>query len=146
MVDYSARNAFNVPLGQMFNPISDKIWALCSELERHFSVTLSDHEGPSLLSYPPGGFYEPHVDRADATEAHLPPVARRISVVILVNADYVGGALTFYGLVDDPGWQDYGFALDPEPGLLIAFPSHLRHEVTPVTSGDRFTIVDWFTA
>jgi hypothetical protein len=52
---------------------------------------------------------------------------------------------TFYGVVDDPAWRSFGVALAPEPGLLVAFPSHVVHEVTPVTAGDRYTIVDWFT-
>lgn len=76
-----------------------------------------------------------------------------MSVVIFLNSrsavpgpgDYAGGALTFHGLVDDPAWRSFGFALDPTPGLPVAFPSHIVHEATPVTDGDRYTIVDWFT-
>ena len=29
-------------------------------------------------------------------------------------------------------------------GLLIAFPSHLVHSVSPVTAGERYTLVSWF--
>ena len=115
-------------------------------------MPLAAHEGPTLLMYQPGGFYEPHVDRADNDEG-ISPSRRRVSVVIFLNGmnpepgpgDYAGGALTFYGLVDDPAWRSVGFALDPLPGLLVAFPSHIVHEVRPVTAGDRYTIVDWFT-
>jgi SM-20-related protein len=31
-----------------------------------------------------------------------------------------------------------------ETGALIAFPSEMLHEVTPITRGERFTIVSWF--
>ena len=57
--------------------------------------------------------------------------------------DYSGEALTFLGLFADPAWRTFGFA--PMSGLLVAFPCHIIHEVTPVTAGDRCTIVDWFT-
>jgi SM-20-related protein len=32
----------------------------------------------------------------------------------------------------------------PEAGLLIAFRSEMLHEVEPVTSGERVTIVSWY--
>ncbi len=154
VVDFGTRNAWNLPMGDAFEDVSARIGGLQPHLERHFGLTLADHEGPTLLMYPPGGFYEPHVDRAAGNGPHGAVRARRVSIVIFVNAtrpqpqadEYAGGALTFYGLIDDPVWRDYGFAIDPAPGLLVAFPSHLRHEVTPVTAGDRYTIVDWFTA
>ncbi len=93
------------------------------------------------------------IRKASPTPAQVFNGAPDAVVVIFLNAmstepgpsDYSGGALTFYGLLEDPAWRDFGFALDPMPGLLVAFPSHIVHEVTPVTAGDRYTIVDWFT-
>src|SRR5205085_9991991 len=94
----------------------------------------------------PNGYNYSNVYGPDYNETSS-PVRRRVSIVIFLNAgDYEGGALTFYGLVDDPSWKTFGFALEATPGLLVAFPSHVRHEVTPVTAGDRYTVVDWFTA
>ena len=149
----AARNTWQVPLDEGAVELTDRIGALRADLAGHFEMHLNGHEGPTFLMYQPGGFYEPHVDRAAADETQISPRRRRVSVVIFLNAmstapgpgDYSGGALTFYGLVDDPAWRSVGFALDPMPGLLVAFPSHIVHEVTPVTAGDRYTIVDWFT-
>jgi predicted 2-oxoglutarate/Fe(II)-dependent dioxygenase YbiX len=31
-----------------------------------------------------------------------------------------------------------------EQSLLVGFKSDVKHEVTPVTSGERFTLVTWF--
>jgi len=31
-----------------------------------------------------------------------------------------------------------------EAGTLVAFPSETTHEVTPVTSGERFSIASWY--
>ncbi len=62
----------------------------------------------------------------------------------LDEGDYVGGNLTFYGLLNDPNWQNIGLPLESEPGLLIAFRPDMPHEVTPITEGSRFTITTWF--
>lgn len=152
VVDMAARNTWQVPLELRAAELHVRIGALRDELAVHFNLPLVTHEGPTLLLYQPGGFYEPHVDRAGAGDGPIPPGRRAVSVVIFLNAigdaptgGYTGGALTFYGLVDDPAWREYGFAIDPAPGLLVAFPSHLVHQVTPVTAGDRYTVVDWFT-
>jgi predicted 2-oxoglutarate/Fe(II)-dependent dioxygenase YbiX len=153
VVDMAARNTWQLPLGDGPIDLASRIGALRADLAGHFETPLTGHEGPTILMYQPGGFYEPHVDRAGDDEVQIALSRRRVTVVIFLNAmstqpgpgDYSGGALTFYGLLDDPAWRKFGFALDPMPGLLVAFPSHIVHEVTPVTAGDRYTIVDWFT-
>jgi predicted 2-oxoglutarate/Fe(II)-dependent dioxygenase YbiX len=59
---------------------------------------------------------------------------------------YQGGDLTFFGLMKTPGAKEYGFPVDMETGLLVAFPSATLHEVSPVTGGKRYTLVTWFFA
>jgi predicted 2-oxoglutarate/Fe(II)-dependent dioxygenase YbiX len=152
VVDMAVRNTWEVPVGGAAE-LGGRLGALRAELADHFKLPLDGHEGPTCLMYQPGGFYEPHVDRSSNEAVQISAARRRVSVVIFLNAmrtppgrdDYSGGALTFYGVVDDPAWRRFGFGLAPEPGLLVAFPSHVVHEVTPVTAGDRYTIVDWFT-
>jgi predicted 2-oxoglutarate/Fe(II)-dependent dioxygenase YbiX len=61
-------------------------------------------------------------------------------------AGYTGGELTFHGLLNGAEWEKCPFPLTAEPGLLVAFRSDTVHEVRPVTSGRRYTIVSWFTA
>jgi predicted 2-oxoglutarate/Fe(II)-dependent dioxygenase YbiX len=62
----------------------------------------------------------------------------------LNEVGYNGGKLILYGLIPTPDWEHYGFPVTAETGLLIAFRSDIFHEVTPVTAGERFTIVSWF--
>ena len=62
---------------------------------------------------------------------------RRISIIVFLNDSFSGGRLNFY----DP---TTAFALVGETGLLVAFKADTFHEVLPVTSGERFTIVSWF--
>jgi predicted 2-oxoglutarate/Fe(II)-dependent dioxygenase YbiX len=151
----AVRNAWEAELsGSVETDIARRIDALRPELADHFGLTLGASEGPSFLVYRTGGFYRPHHDLTPGHEdSSIGIGARRVSIVIFLNAmstdpgpgEYAGGLLTFYGLIDDPAWQAYGFALEPAPGLLVAFPSDLVHEVTPVAAGERYTIVDWCT-
>jgi len=121
-------------------------------LERHFQIPLAGCQGPMFLSYEKGGFYTAHSDASLGAPAGIQ--ARRVSVVIFLNQAseepdgncYGGGGLKFYGLLGGEQWERCAFTLDPEPGLLIAFPSATFHEVRPVTHGRRFTIVAWFVA
>jgi SM-20-related protein len=130
--------------------IHDQLFALKASLEQHFGVALAEVEQVDFLRYLVGSFYKPHFDAN--VDSHPATIQRRVSVVIFLNsrgpADdcYWGGALTFHGILPGPQWEQCAFCLDAEPGLLVAFRSDLLHEVQPVTSGQRFTIVSWFLA
>ena len=147
-VNRSIRTAWEVALeDETATGVAQQMAALRPALTDHFGVTLGACEAPTFLAYRTGGFYRPHRDRAMRSgESAGIARARQVSMVMFLNDDYAGGALMLYGLVDDAAWRDYGFAVTPEPGLLIAFPSDRLHEVTPVVSGERYTVVTWFPA
>jgi SM-20-related protein len=127
---------------------------LQSSLEKHFQEQLTGFEEPQFLIYHPGDFYSQHGDSSKDPESADYLKKRRVSIVVFLNAEsdqphdgcYGGGALTFYGLINDPRMKNHGLPLVGEEGMLIAFPSDIIHEVTPVTHGERFTIVSWFYA
>ncbi len=114
-------------------------------LAEHFELTLNHCEPLQFLFYREGDFYGPHLDSRSDKD-------RQVSIILFLNSggaetdksSYSGGALTFYGLIDDPALRQYGFPLMGEAGLLVAFRSNTVHEVTPVTSGERFTVATWF--
>lgn len=83
--------------------------------------------------YKDGGHYKWHVDAFPPDEKGL---QRKLSASLLLNdpSEYEGGKLEFEGM-DAP---DLG-----GKGTLIVFPSFLRHRVTPVTSGVRYSAVCW---
>lgn len=60
---------------------------------------------------------------------------RKLSVVIQLSdpKEYVGGKFEF-GEVETPIL---------EQGDMLIFPSYLKHRVTPVTEGKRYTLVSW---
>jgi predicted 2-oxoglutarate/Fe(II)-dependent dioxygenase YbiX len=127
--------------------VRDHLWALRPELEHHFGRRLTHCHGPDFLIYDPGAFYRPHLDSGTHYQT------RRVSVVIFLNGErdsqgfggFTGGGLTFHGLLDGSRWEKCPIPLSAEPGLLVAFPSETLHEVRPVMSGQRYTIVGWFT-
>jgi PKHD-type hydroxylase len=65
---------------------------------------------------------------------------RKLSFVIQLSdpKDYKGGELQIH-LSDTPE------VMKKEQGTLIAFPSYILHEVTPITKGKRYSLVGWIT-
>jgi PKHD-type hydroxylase len=87
-----------------------------------------------LTSYGIDGFYGWHEDWAPLLKHHD---VRKLSVVLLLSDpdDFEGGQFEFEG--HDP--------IKMKRGTLIVFPSFLRHQVTPVTKGQRYSAVCWVT-
>jgi SM-20-related protein len=119
---------------------------------RHYGVSLKDCQTPQFLAYGPGDFYKAHRDNTTDRDAATVSQERLISAVVFLNSSspepgddtYGGGALTFYGLLDEPRTQSLGLPLDAEEGLLITFRSEIVHAVSSVTHGQRFTAVSWY--
>lgn len=111
-----------------------------AELEQYFDVALGDCEPPQFLRYESGDFFVAHQD-GNTSLLFDDSRHRRISIVIFLNDGYGGGALTLQGAYPD---FDVRHAIMGEPGMLVAFRSETTHEVTPVTHGERYTIVSWF--
>ena len=117
-------------------------------VEKRFQVSLRDCEEPQFLRYNVGDFFVAHQDGNTGLIRLASDAERRISIVIFLNpqndrqieGSYSGGTLKF---------SDYRkslpeFLMPVEPGSLVAFRSELTHEVTPVTSGKRFSIAGWY--
>jgi SM-20-related protein len=116
-----------------------------SALETHFSLNLVDCEPPQFLRYETGDFFVRHQDgnthQLDFDHLRV----RRISIVVFLNDFsvepepncYSGGLLQFYD-------QQCTYGLPGETGMLVAFTADTLHEVSSVTSGERFTIISWF--
>jgi SM-20-related protein len=129
--------------------------ALVPELSKHFGEPLTRVEEIHFLRYRCGDFFAPHTDAAGDDAARPTIRARRVSVVLFLNGharepldgQFSGGALRLFGLVkDQPALAAIALPLYAEPGMLVAFPSSLRHAVEPVTAGERLSVVAWFAA
>lgn len=110
-----------------------------------YGLVLQSREGVSFVRYETGGFYKPHVDRAHVPSWPL-TAKRQITIVIFVESSrdaepsgaFTGGVLRLFPDEGDP------IEIISKGGTLVAFPADMCHEVTPVKSGRRDTIVDWF--
>jgi PKHD-type hydroxylase len=80
------------------------------------------------------GNYDWHIDNGSAG------ISRKLSVVLqLTNPnDYEGGELQLKG-------PNNVISIPRQRGLLTAFPSYTTHRVTPVTRGNRHSLVLWVT-
>ena len=78
--------------------------------------------------------YGKHIDRS------LNNVIRKLSLSIQLTdpKEYEGGELFLYE-------DEKGKEMKKEQGTLILFPSYILHEVTPVTKGERNSLVSWVT-
>jgi len=133
------------PADETFSEIHTRLLQQKSALEQHFGEKLNDCERPQFLRYQKGDFFVRHQDgnTRQLDFDHLR--VRRISIVVFLNDSSIepqegcfsGGVLNFYD-------QNQTFGLEGETGLLVAFAADTFHEVVPVTSGERFTIISWF--
>jgi predicted 2-oxoglutarate/Fe(II)-dependent dioxygenase YbiX len=131
----------------IFELIDDHLDAQRVAIGAFFGLRLEAREGVNLLRYDPGGFYKPHVDRADLPA--WPPAAHRAITVVLflessLEADptggFSGGLLRLFQEGDDEPVD-----IVPRRGMLVAFPADTVHEVSPVIDGHRDTVLDWFS-
>jgi len=131
-------------------------------IERFFNVALTTATEIQVLEYNEGFFYKRHAD--DSSEliddqgdvVGFIPVApqRKITTVLFGTSHcehegnphcFEGGELIFNYLYDAEGDQ---IKIRPKAGQMVIFPSNpiFSHEVLPVTSGHRLTLVQWHNA
>jgi SM-20-related protein len=125
------------PSDETISEMWNRVFQQKTLLEDHFGVSLTDCERPQFLRYKEGDFFVRHQDgnTKQLDFDHLR--VRRISIVVFLNKNFSGGTLKFSD-------SETSFDLPGETGLLVAFRADVFHEVCPVISGERFTIITWF--
>lgn len=91
---------------------------------------IQEDSGYELLRYKEGQFYTTHTDSFRERP-------RAVSCSFALNDDYEGGEFAFFN-------RELTYKL--KKGSCIMFPSNFMypHEIMPVTSGTRYSIVTWF--
>jgi Rps23 Pro-64 3,4-dihydroxylase Tpa1-like proline 4-hydroxylase len=86
--------------------------------------------GYGLLRYKEGQFYIQHTDSFQQQQ-------RSVSCSFLLNDDYEGGEFAFF---------DREIVISGSKGSIVMFPSNFMfpHEIMPVTSGTRYSIITWY--
>ena len=104
--------------------------------ESYFNFHLSGFaEGLQFTRYvAPTGHYDRHIDKSFQGRI------RKLSLTIQLSSpeDYEGGALMLM-------YDKDTFVMPKEQGRMIAFPSYVLHQVSPVTTGTRYSLVAWLT-
>ena len=124
------------------NP-DDELWvyniigSIAQSANKHYNFSLSNIQDIQYTRYKAEvkGFYGWHFD--SMLDDFMPDTDRKLSISVqLSNPDeYKGGNLEFR---KDKLHKKY-----KEIGTAIVFPSFLEHRVTPVTKGERTSLVSW---
>jgi Rps23 Pro-64 3,4-dihydroxylase Tpa1-like proline 4-hydroxylase len=109
---------FEQKLDSLVKPLIQQLWKL----------DLRNHSGTHLLKYEAADHYIPHRDTGLGFEG------RYFSVVCYLNDDFTGGRTLFPTL---------NYAVTPEAGQAILFPSNYLHGSEAVISGKKFVFVSW---
>ena len=107
------------------------LWNVRLVNDRFFRFRIERLTALQVLEYENTGFYGTHID-VGTGETSL----RKLSMVLFLTPpeEYTGGEL-----VVKPWFK----TIERKQGSALFFPSYLPHEITPVTSGVRHTMVTW---
>lgn len=134
-----------------------RLWEVMDGLERRYRCEVSHISAVTALIYRPGDHFAAHSD--GGVDEHAPPevARRRVSLVVALNdgagaqAEFTGGELRFYprrapGAAGASAADDETISVRSTPGLLVAFPSPIVHQVMPVATGCRYSLALWALA
>lgn len=111
-----------------------------ANVEAGWNFILNHREDVQFATYTDGAFYDYHRD-CDIEADHY----RKLSVSVQLSSieNYTGGNLLLKNI-----WGTTNLPMDEgvyKQGTIIVFPSILLHTVTPMTSGTRHSLVQWFS-
>jgi PKHD-type hydroxylase len=101
-----------------------------ANVSANWNFDLNFCEQIQIGKYKQNGKYDWHIDMIDN-----PKNPRKLSISILLNDSFEGGAFEF---------RKPGLDVELKKGSILVFPSYLEHRVAPVTSGVRYSAVTWF--
>jgi predicted 2-oxoglutarate/Fe(II)-dependent dioxygenase YbiX len=127
--------------------VTERLMEQLASVAEHFLVALSRCEEPQFLCYRPGDFFVAHQDGNTGLVNLDTDRFRRVSVSVFLNQQseapqhnsFCGGSLRF------TDWRKgRSLSSKAKAGMLVAFRSETTHEVTPITHGERYSIVSWY--
>ena len=136
-VDHQWRHTHNVFIEKTEENlwIFDKMLALVMSANQHkWNFEIDFFEAIQLAKYDEGMHYQWHSDLGPGVMGN-----RKLSVTVQLSSpeDYEGGDL----LLDIQSVEP--FVAHRELGSVTVFPSFLKHQVTQVTKGTRYSLVVW---
>lgn len=100
----------------------------------NFDLTMIEHLQFTYYKSEEQGCYKAHVDPL----CWMLPHNRKLSLVMQLSdpSEYEGGDLKLHTSAEP-------VTIRKEKGMIVCFPSYTLHEVTPVTEGERYSLVAW---
>lgn len=92
----------------------------------------------NILKYEEGSFFKKHTDATYSENSQTKERYKSLIVQLSDSTDYTGGDVYLYK-------EGQKIEFSKELGNTILFNSDILHEVTPITSGIRHSLVCWFT-
>ena len=133
--DTAVRDADVYHIEHEATELYDILQEVAKMVNLYFKYDLTGIEKAQIMHYKaPSNGYNYHID----LEPHTSETSRKVSVSILLNDEYEGGEICFRT-------SEEGTCQKPETGNVIAFSSFIPHKINPVTSGERYAVVVWFT-
>lgn len=117
---------------EKFNWLVDRIDTVINNLIKIPGFDIDTIDTLQFTKYEVGQYYNWHTDIDSNTEK----VNRAYSVVIQLSDNYDGGLLQY----EQKGIKTFTKGI----GNLFIFPSSIKHRVTPVENGIRYSLVGWF--
>lgn len=105
----------------------------------YFQIEYNQLEFIQFTSYEEGEYYHSH---ADLFIYETPQRKLSVTVQLTDSSEYEGGELCFENLEEFP--SDEAALAMREKGTSVYFPSFIRHSVSNVTKGTRYSLVAWF--
>ena len=117
----------------------DRLYRILNKIavsaNKYFNYAINGIETAQIIHYKaPSNGYGYHIDIGPEGTA----AKRKISMTLCLNEEYEGGELCFRT-------GDNASCTRPKMGEIVAFSSFISHQVKPVTKGDRYVVVAWFT-
>ncbi|MEK7356073.1 MAG: 2OG-Fe(II) oxygenase [Bdellovibrionota bacterium] len=112
----------------------DRLEALRETLNREFFLGLREFEA-HIAFYPPGGFYERHVDRFRDDDSRV------VSGVLYLNQHWQetdGGKLAIFAA------PEVKFEVEPRLGTLVLFESSKTEHAVQEAFRERWSVAIWF--
>jgi predicted 2-oxoglutarate/Fe(II)-dependent dioxygenase YbiX len=160
VVDGAYRRSRSVLVPEALIDVASHIVETCrAKLQTFFDQKLGHCQPPVFLLYHPGDFFRPHCDNSGDLRQPAHILARCLTVVLFLNSyhcrkndskkllsdeSFSGGELVVYNAMDNPTWDHYYDVISPPVGELVGFRADVKHEVTEVLCGRRFSMATWF--
>lgn len=109
--------------------------------ENYFKVNVSEYCNENhFIEYNVGGKFRYHNDLVwrhrvkDLDKTNI----RKLSTICLLNDDYTGGKLALF-------FRGKRYSFNFSRGDVLVFPAFVFHQVDPIDSGTRYSIISWST-